>query len=78
MKTTTRFDKGQVRLFVKRVKDEASCGWSMLGERIQTALIAERALLVLAGQVSATVPTDELLALRNAMLVEAGLLEAQS
>lgn len=75
MKVAGHFDARQIRDFVKQTKAEAGCGWAMLGNRIQEALIAERALCILGGQASETIPTDLLHSLRLAMLVEAGLHE---
>jgi len=70
------FDKSQIRSFVKQAKEEAGAGWSMLGPRIQKALISERALYVIAGQAAASVPVDTICALQQAMLAEAGLADA--
>ncbi len=71
------FDKAQIRSFVKEVKAEVGGGWSMLGERLQRALIVERAHYVLAGQSTSIIPTDMLQWLSYAMLVEAGLREGK-
>jgi hypothetical protein len=67
------FDKGQVKSFVKQAKAEAGDGWSMLGPRIQRALIAERALAVIRGQASETILVDTANDLLVAMMKEAGL-----
>lgn len=72
-KKTKMFDARQIRDFVKAVKRETGCAWSMFGGRIQEALIAEYALGVLAGQAADYVGTDTINELRYAMLVEAGL-----
>jgi hypothetical protein len=71
-----RFDKGQVKSFVKAVKAEAGSGWAMLGPRIQKALITEKALYILGSQVEETSFNSEVVhSLNNAMLTEAGLME---
>jgi len=70
-----RFEREQVRRFVRRVEAEAGCGWEMLGPRVQRALIAEGALRVLMEQMSSDIPVGVIRGLYRDMLVEAGLTE---
>jgi hypothetical protein len=70
------WNKDQVRGFVKQAKAEVGAGWSLLGPRLQEALIADRALRVITSQAADTVRVDAVEDLRRDMLREAGLLEA--
>lgn len=67
------FDKAQIKTFVKQVKSEVGAGWPMLGPRIQTALVAERALRIVQSQVSESIKIETVDQLVNDMMAEAGL-----
>jgi hypothetical protein len=70
------FDTQQIRSFVKQVKAQAGNGWTMLGPRLQRALITERALYIMGSQVETMELTSrQIHDLNNAMLAEAGLVE---
>jgi hypothetical protein len=53
------WDNDQVRLFVKDVRKACGDGWSLLGARLQRALLAEKALQVVVMQHGETVKTDD-------------------
>ncbi len=72
-----RFSQRQVKAFVKGVKVEIGAGWSLFSGRIQEALLTEKALWVLAGQMSENIPTSAISQLVMDMLVEAGLTSAE-
>jgi hypothetical protein len=72
------WDAKQVRGFVRDAKREAGDGWSMLGARVQRALIAERAFMVVRGQCRDAIAVDAMDDLLAAMLAEAGLAEVAS
>ena len=63
----------QVRLFVRRVREEAGNGWQWMVPRVREALIAERCLLVITGQEKEAVSVEAATWLLDAMLKEAGL-----
>ncbi len=67
------FSKRQIKDFVLAVRTETGDGWKWLVPRVKEALIAERALYVLAGQHKDTVETDQINLLLDAMPVEAEL-----
>lgn len=69
----------QVREFVKQVKQRVGgeMGWDFLSRQIQEALIAEKALYIVAGLERGEVPCAAIGCLRRDMAIVAGLMDAE-
>ena len=71
--TLKHWDRTQIRDFVREVKDDIGHdGWNLLVDRIRRALIAEKVLKIVFLQ--ATTPSkEEIMELREAMMIQADL-----